>query len=175
MGVQEERAEVESKREALHRSGSRHGVVAAIFVGPEAQQPMTSVAEVQAIAGHGLEGDRYSRGAGTFPQKSPNQQLTLIEAEAVEAAARDYELEIDAGEARRNLLTRNVALNHLVGREFRIGEVRLRGLKLCEPCGHLEKLTGKQMIKAMRHRCGLRAEILCDGPIRVGDPITEGE
>jgi len=174
MGVQEKCAEVEPKREALQHSGSHHGVVAAIFVGPEAQQPMTSVAEVRAIAGHGLEGDRYSRGAGTFAAKSPNQQVTLIEAEALEAAARDYELEIDAGETRRNVLTRNVALNHLVGREFRIGEVRLRGLKLCEPCGHLEKLTGKQMIKAMRHRCGLRAEILCNGPIRIGDPVIAG-
>jgi MOSC domain-containing protein YiiM len=175
MDVHEECAEAEAKREAVQRSGSRQGVVAAIFVGPEAQQPMTSVAEVRAIAGHGLEGDRYSRGAGTFSQKSPNQQVTLIEAEALEAAARDYDLEIDGGETRRNLLTRNVALNHLVGREFLIGEVRLRGLKLCEPCGHLEKLTGKQMIKAMRHRCGLRAEILCNGSIRVGDPIKEGE
>jgi MOSC domain-containing protein YiiM len=149
-------------------------MVEAIFVGPEAQQPMTSVAEVQAVAGHGLEGDRYFRGAGTFSKKSPNQQLTLIEGEALEAAARDYDIEIAAGEARRNLLTRNVALNHLVGREFRIGGVRLRGLKLCEPCGHLEKLTGKQIIKAMRHRCGLRAEILCDGPIRVGDAVIAG-
>src|SRR5215831_11125718 len=114
MGVQEECVEVEPKREVVQRSGFREGVVAAIFIGPEAQQPMASVNEVRAIAGHGLQGDRYSRGAGTFPQKSPNQQVTLIEAEAVEAAARDYELEIDAAETRRNLLTRNVALNHLV-------------------------------------------------------------
>jgi len=70
-------------------------------------------------------------------------------------------------------LTCGMALNHLVGREFVIGGVRLRGLRLCEPCSHLEKLTGKQMIKALRHRGGLRAEILNDGMIKVGDIITE--
>lgn len=175
MSVQDDCKEFESRREFLKSAGGRCGVVAAIFIGPEARQPMISVSEVRGVAGHGLEGDRYYREAGTFSEKSPTNQVTLIESEALDAAARDYGLEIGAGDSRRNVLTRNVALNHLVGREFRIGEVRLRGLKLCEPCGHLEKLTGKQMIKALRHRGGLRAEILCDGPIKVGDVIMEQE
>src|SRR5947209_7190688 len=109
--------------------GSRWGIVAAIHIGPERLQPMISVPEVCAIAGAGLEGDRYCRQQGTFWKKSPANQLTLIEAEALEAAARDYEFEIAALESRRNLLTCGMALNHLVGREFQIGDVRLRGLK----------------------------------------------
>jgi MOSC domain-containing protein YiiM len=173
MSVQEGWAETESQRQSVRRAGTLHGVLEAIFIAPQARQPMTSVAEVRAIAGHGLEGDRYFREAGTFSKKSPTNHLTLIEAEALEAAARDYNLEISGRDSRRNLLTRNVALNHMVGREFRIGDVRLRGLKLCEPCGHLENLTGKKMIKALVHRGGLRAEILCDGPIRIGDAITD--
>lgn len=173
MGVQEDCLEVESNLEDPKTAGALHGVVTAIFISLEARQPMTSVAEVRAIAGQGLEGDRYSREAGTFSEKSPTNHVTLIEAEALEAAARDYGLDFAGIESRRNLLTRNVSLNYLVGREFRIGPVRLRGLKLCEPCEHLEKLTRKKLIKALRHRGGLRAEILCDGPIKVGDMITE--
>jgi MOSC domain-containing protein YiiM len=136
---------------------------------------MISVPGVRALTGCGLEGDRYSREAGTFSEKSPTNHVTLIEEESLEAAARDYRVVIAAEETRRNVLTRGIALNHLVGREFRIGEVRLRGLKLCEPCGHLEKLTAKKMIKALQHRGGLRAEILSGGLINVGDVIREKE
>ena len=120
------------------------GVVVAIHVGAERLEPMMPVPEVKAISGVGLEGDRYAREAGTFSQKAPSNQVTLIEQEALDAAARDYQLELSAAESRRNILTMGIALNHLVGREFRIGEVRLRGLKLCEPCSHLKKLTGKK-------------------------------
>src|SRR5690349_18663638 len=125
----------------LNRVGARWGVVAAIYVGPERLQAMVSVPEVRAIAGAGLEGDRYCRQQGTFWKGSPSNHVTLIEAEALEAAARDYGFEIAAEESRRNLLTCGMALNHLVGREFQIGEVCLRGLRLCEPCSHLQKLT----------------------------------
>jgi MOSC domain-containing protein YiiM len=128
---------------------------------------MSAVAEVRAIAGSGLEGDRYAA------KMKPGTQITLTETEALEAAARDYGIEIAHDDTRRNLLTRGVALNHLVGREFRVGAVRLRGMRLCEPCSHLEGLTGKEMIKALRHRGGLRAEILESGVIRVGDVIAE--
>jgi MOSC domain-containing protein YiiM len=147
------------------------GVVVAIHIGPVRLEPMTQVAEVKAIAGSGLDGDRYQREQGSFSKKLPRNQVTLIESEALEAAARDYELQLSAAESRRNILTEGIALNHLVGREFRIGEVRLRGLKLCEPCGHLKKLTGKDVIAALKHRGGLRAEILEGGMIRVGDEI----
>ena len=157
----------------LKNTGARWGVVAALMIGPERKESMISVPEVRAIAGAGLEGDRYCRERGTFSKKLPSNQVTLIEAEALEAAGRDYGLEVAAEESRRNVLTCGMALNHLVGREFQIGEVRLRGLRLCEPCTHLQNLTGKPVLKALRHRGGLRAEILSGGVIKVGERIME--
>ncbi len=158
---------------ALKHVGHRWGVVAGLFVGPKRLEPMVAVPEIRALAGCGIEGDRYCREEGTFSKKSPSNQITLIEMEALDAVAQDYGVAIAAEESRRNVLTCGMALNHLVGREFTIGSVRLRGLRLCEPCSHLERLAGKQMIKALRHRGGLRAEILNDGMIKVGDIITE--
>jgi MOSC domain-containing protein YiiM len=84
---------------------------------------------------------------------------------------RDYKIDIAAGNARRNIVTSDVPLNHLVGRDFRIGEVKIHGIRLCEPCSHLEGLTGKPVIKGLLHRGGLRAQILTQGVIRVGDKI----
>ena len=109
---------------------------------------------------------------GTFYKPAPDYELTLIEAEAIEALRRDYQVELAAGDARRNIVTRNVALNHLVGREFAIGDVRIRGIRLCEPCDHLQKVTGKSVIKGLLHRGGLRAQILTQGTIRVGDSVS---
>jgi MOSC domain-containing protein YiiM len=157
----------------LKHAGVRWGVVAALMIGLERKEPMISVPEVRAIAGAGLEGDRYCRERGTFSKKLPSNQITLIEAEALEAAERDYGIELTAEESRRNVLTCGMALNHLVGREFQIGEVRLRGLKLCEPCTHLQQLTAKAVLKALRHRGGLRAEIMGGGVIKVGEKIME--
>lgn len=179
MSTKTDCAELESRVAAgpavRKRVGGRWGVVAAIFVGPQARMPMASVAEVRARAGAGLEGDRYASAAGTFSNGHPNNQLTLVEEEALAAAVRDYGMTVSGAETRRNVLTCGISLNHLVGREFSIGDVRVRGLKLCEPCGHLEKLSGKELIKTLRHRGGLRAEILSDGVIKVGDLITEQE
>ena len=157
----------------LKNTGVRWGVVAALMIGPKRKEPMISVPEVRAIAGCGIEGDRYCREAGTFSKKSPSNQVTLIEMEALDAVAREYGFAIAAEESRRNVLICGMAVNHLVGRDFTVGGVRLRGLRLCEPCSHLEKLTGKQMIKALRHRGGLRAEILSSGVIKIGDKIME--
>ena len=168
-------SQVELRPDLLRRPAGRWGVVAAIFIGPEAGKAMVSVPEVRARAGAGLEGDRYASGAGTFSDGDPNTQLTLVEEEALAAAKRDYGVTVAGAETRRNLLTCGISLNHLVGREFRIGEVLVRGLKLCEPCGYLEKVTGKEVIKTLRHRGGLRAEIISDGAIKVGDVITARE
>ena len=87
------------------------------------------------------------------------------------ALQRDYQVEIDPGEARRNIVTRGVPLNQLVGREFEVGATRLRGTRLCEPCSHLEGLTRKGVVRGLVHRGGLRADILAEGTIRVGDDI----
>jgi MOSC domain-containing protein YiiM len=149
------------------------GRIDAIYIGPEPEKPMVSVHEVKAVPGRGLEGDRYFTKEGTFSKKDgPSREVTLIEVEAVEAASKAYEVVVDAGETRRNLVTSGVPLNHLVDKEFSVGSVRLRGVKLCEPCGHLERVTAKGVKKPLIHRGGLRAQILNEGTIRVGDEVS---
>src|SRR5207237_6925687 len=149
------------------------GTVESIHIAAAARTRMQSLDQARAIPGVGLEGDRYALRQGTFFKPLPDFELTLIEGEAVEALRRDYDVDLDSGEIRRNLVTRGVPLNHLVGREFRIGEVRIRGIRLCEPCSHLEALTGCPVIKGLRHRGGLRAQILSEGTIHVGDSVHE--
>jgi MOSC domain-containing protein YiiM len=145
------------------------GRIESIHIAIAAKTPTSRVDAVKAIPGKGLEGDRYALGIGTFFKPKPDHELTLIESEAIEALKRDYGVSIEPGNARRNIVTRDVALNHLVGREFLIGGVRIRGICLCEPCDHLEKVTGLSLIKGLLHRGGLRAQILTDGVIRTGD------
>jgi MOSC domain-containing protein YiiM len=133
---------------------------------------MEAVSEIQAVAGHGLEGDRYWQKQGTFSDKAgPDREITLIETEALEGLAREYNVELQAAESRRNLATRGVPLNHLVGQEFTVGTVRLRGIRLCEPCSHLAKVTGRAVLPGLVHRGGLRAQVLTDGVLRAGDRI----
>jgi MOSC domain-containing protein YiiM len=148
------------------------GTVEFIYIAPAATAPTLSMKEVLAIPGMGLEGDRYAMRQGTFFKPEPSFELTLIEAEAIEALKRDYNVELTPGEARRNLVTRGIALNHLVGRDFQIGEVKAHGIRLCEPCSHLQRLTGRPVIKGLIHRGGLRAQILTSGAIRIGDLLS---
>jgi MOSC domain-containing protein YiiM len=149
------------------------GAVASIHIAPAGTAPVISLGEIQAIAGKGLEGDRYYLQTGTY-SKTPGsgRQVTLIEIEAIEALKREYQIDIDAAQARRNIVTRGVALNHLIDREFAIGEVVLHGTRLCDPCSHLEKLTAKGTLRGLIHRGGLRADIVRGGIIRVGDVIA---
>jgi MOSC domain-containing protein YiiM len=150
------------------------GIVESIYIASAAAVPTRAVDAVLAIPRVGLEGDRYALKLGTFYKPHPDFELTLIEAEAIEALGREYGVELAAGDARRNLVTRRVALNHLVGKEFTVGDVRIRGIRLCEPCDHLQKLTGKPVIKGLIHRGGLRAQILSEGVIHAGDSVLEG-
>jgi len=150
-----------------------NGTVESIYIASAAEGRMEARDQVVAIPGAGLEGDRYALKQGTFYKPKPDYELTLIEAEAVEALRRDYQVELAAGDVRRNIVTRGVPLNHLVGREFRIGDVRIRGIRLCEPCDHLQRITGKQVIEGLCHRGGLRAQILTQGTIRIGDCVKE--
>lgn len=148
------------------------GEVIAIHTAPKDESAMESRPAVTAVAGQGLEGDRYFLGTGTYSDKPrPDRQVTLVESEALEALARDYGIALHPGATRRNITTRGVALNHLVDREFRVGDVRLRGIKLCEPCKHLEALLGVEVRPGLVHRGGLRCEILDGGEIRVGDRV----
>ena len=149
-----------------------NGSVHSIHITAVASEPTVSVEEVRAVAGQGLEGDRYFSGDGTY-SKTPGtgRQVTLIELETIEALERDYQTRIEPGKARRNIVTRSVALNHLVGREFSVGEVRLRGMRLNEPCNHLASLTDEKVKQGLVHRGGLRADIVSGGVIRVGDAV----
>ena len=148
------------------------GRVESIHIAPAAKSSMREVREILAVPGVGLEGDRYALRQGTFFRPEPDFELTLIEAEAMENAHREYGLELAPGGSRRNLVTRGVSLNQLVGREFQIGGVRIKGIRLCEPCRHLQELTGQLVIQALRHRGGLRAQILTEGTIRTGDVVS---
>ena len=149
--------------------GMSEASVVAIYTAPEKHEPVVARDEVDAVAGKGLEGDRYFNADGWDEAK---REITLVESEAIDAANRDYDLGLTAADMRRQIVTRGVALNHLVDREFTLGDVRCLGIKLNEPCNHLRKLAGKPLIKPMIHRGGLRAQILEGGTIRVGDPIT---
>lgn len=150
------------------------GTVVSIHIAAAAEGPMALVNEVRAVPEKGLEGDRYFHLAGTYSDNpGPFRQVTLIEIEAIEALRRDYRIDLNPGDSRRNIVTRGVPLNHLVGREFKVGEVTLRGIDLCEPCSHLEKLSRKGVQRGLIHRGGLRAHILTGGTIGVGDKIQE--
>jgi len=143
------------------------GTVEAIAIASAAEAPMTLVAEAAAHAGRGLEGDRYAEGAGTFSNPhSDGHELTLIEAEVVEA------LGLPPAEARRNVVTRGIDLNALVGRRFRVGEAECVGRRLCEPCAQLQRLTHPGILRDLVHRGGLRADILAGGAIRAGDAVV---
>lgn len=147
------------------------GQVIGIFISPQKGLPMQALEKAEAIAGKGLKGDRYFGQEGTI--KKGIRHVTLIEEEALAAVWRDYSLEFFPIETRRNLLTRNVSLNHLVGKAFQVGDVILRGIELSEPCGYLEKLSGKKIREALIHRGGLRAEIVASGEIKIGMPVLE--
>jgi MOSC domain-containing protein YiiM len=148
---------------------SFRGWVVSIHAAPRRGAPAVEVPQARVVPGQGLEGDRH------FGNTAPDRQLTLIEAEALEALHRDYGLPLNRGQARRQVVTRGVPLNHLVGREFRVGDVRLRGIRLCEPCEHLVSLTDPKVLRGLVHRGGLRAEILSEGVIRAGDLVRAAD
>lgn len=147
------------------------GVVELVAVAAEAEGPMKTVPSAEALAGRGLRGDRYAQGAGTF--SDPNgrgYELTMVEAEALEELAAGG-VDLDPADARRNLVVRGVALDDLIGKRFRVGEVECFGQRRCEPCAHLEKLTRPGVLRGLVHRGGLRADVLSDGEIHVGDRV----
>jgi MOSC domain len=144
------------------------GTVEAICVAVSAGEPAQTPEAVRAIAGRGLEGDRHVSGTGTFPSGPPGSALTLIAAEVCES----FSPALEPSEHRRNLVTRGIDLNGLVGHEFWVGEVRCRGMRLCEPCTVVQRYVGRPVLRALVHRGGLRADILGDGRIKRGDPVS---
>lgn len=138
---------------------------------------MRAQAEARAVPGKGLEGDRYFSGIGTFSPKTrkPDFEVTLIEQEKIEAFAQESGLPFTATRARRNIVTEGVDLNGLAGKEFYVGPVRIRGIRLCEPCDYLAKISFPETLKGLVNKGGLRAQILSEGIIRVGDAIRLAE
>src|SRR5215212_44630 len=147
------------------------GTVELIALASEAEGPMRAVSSAEAVDGRGLLGDRYERGAGTFSNpKGGGYDLTLVEAEALEELSAKG-VELSPIEARRNLVVRGIALDNLIGRRFKVGEVECYGQRRCEPCSHLERLTRTGVLRGLVHRGGLRADILSGGTIRTGDSV----
>jgi hypothetical protein len=153
---------------------SLRGTVAGLALAPAAEAPMHLVTTARARSGQGLDGDRYAVGRGTFSPRGrsrPGYDLTLIAEEVLDdlaAAGRSIGFEA----TRRNVLTRGIDVNALVGRTFRIADVPCAGQRLCEPCAHLERLSGPGVLRPLVNRGGLRVDLLGDGEIRVGDEIT---
>jgi MOSC domain-containing protein YiiM len=147
------------------------GRVEGIFISAEHGELPEPVDSVRALAGRGLEGNRYFFD-GDAP---PGIALTLIAAEAVEAMQREHGISIEPRESRRNVVTRGIDVNELVGKRFRVGDVECRGIELCEPCTSLQAMTKPGIIKGLAHRGGLNADILSDGEISVGDAVLADE
>ncbi|HUS34783.1 MAG TPA: MOSC domain-containing protein [Verrucomicrobiae bacterium] len=147
--------------------------VVEILIAEAAKLPMKTLTECDAVAGCGLQGDRYFSNSGTFspnPQK-PDFEITLIEKECVEAFARESGVAFTAADARRNIVTEGIQLNDLAGSQFTIGEVLLQGIRLCEPCTHLARISFPEVLQGLVHKGGLRAQIIRGGKLRVGDEI----
>jgi MOSC domain-containing protein YiiM len=142
------------------------GTVAGILVAAQAEAPLRRVDSVVALPGRGLEGDRYADGRGTFSAPGRGYEVTLVEADVLNA------IELSWEDARRNIVTTGISLNALVGRRFRIGSATCVGRRLAEPCSHLEKLARPGLLRPLVHRGGLRADILTDGTITTGDEVA---
>jgi MOSC domain-containing protein YiiM len=155
-------------RPELPATPTGNGTIEGIFVAPTAGAPAEALEEARAVAGVGLDGDRHSTGDGTFPSGMPGSALTLIEAEVCES----FDPPLEASVHRRNVVTRGIDLNALVGHEFTVGAVRCRGMRLCEPCTVVDGYASQPILRALVHRGGLRADILEDGVIRTGDTIA---
>ena len=157
------------------------GNVVSIHVAPEASAPMKAVTEARAVPGRGLEGDRYFAGTGFYSKTTSHggREVTLVEIEAVDALfggvlnaeGERLGIKLAPADTRRNIATSGVPLNHLVDREFWVGAVLMRGTRLCEPCKHLDELTQRGVMSGLIHRGGLRATMLNEGIIRVGDVV----
>lgn len=155
--------------------GSRVGAVEAIHITPETSGDPTAQQSIEAVAERGLKGDRYYHGEGLYniSEELEPHAITLIEAEALEAAEEDYGVNFEPGEHRRNITTRGVALNHLIGERFRVGNAVIEGGRLCEPCGYMQSLSEQpDAATALKHRGGLDAHIVETGTISVGDDIV---
>jgi hypothetical protein len=160
-------ADIAMARPPRAQADAARGVIEQICVAGRAGESVKLLGSAQAIPGRGLEGDRHTLGRGTFPSGVPGSALTLIQAEVCES----FEPALEPDEHRRNLVTRGIDLNSLVGYEFTIGDVRCRGMRLCEPCTVIDGYASRPLLRPLVHRGGLRADILTPGEIRPGDEL----
>lgn len=152
--------------------GSSTGFLAAIHIAPGASAPMVTLDEAELVAGVGLVGDRYATRTGTYSERHHiDRQVTLIEAETLDALARDHGIELSPDEHRRNLTTRGVPVAHLVGKYVQVGECVLYGGRLNVPCRYLQDLLGRQVFRPLIHRSGLNGRVIVGGKITPGDLI----
>lgn len=148
------------------------GRVEHLHIAPRSFLPMRSMQRLELVVGRGITGDRYSTGEGFYSDRpEEGRQVTLFEAETLEALLRDHKVTLVPSDHRRNVTVRDVPLNHLVGRRFRIGEVLLEGTRLSTPCRHIEQITGQDIFTILINRSGLHARILTGGEIALDDIV----
>lgn len=151
------------------------GKIVKLLISKDTQTPMLNVNQIVLEAGKGIFGDRYYNQIGTFSNKGeiePDRDVTLIEIEKIDTLNKEHNLDITAEDFRRNIVVKNCDLNSLVGKEFQIGEVVLKGLRLCEPCKYLaDKLNEKKTLSEMVHKAGLRAQIIKGGSIDLNSQV----
>jgi MOSC domain-containing protein YiiM len=146
-----------------------------IYIGPEDGGPVGAQPSVAAVAGAGLEGDRYFQGDMPVEQRDPTEEITLVGIEGIRAAAEESGLDITPADVRRNIVTEGVDVQELIGKRFWVGDVEVEGLQDNPPCAHLQKLAGKQLLKPLMGRAGIRGRIVGSGTIKQGDAIRLGD
>ena len=153
------------------------GMVLDIFIAENPESEMRSIPEASLVSGKGIEGDRYFCGKGTFSEKlknNPAAELTLIEKEEIDKFNVSQKQNNIYGDFRRNIVTEGFRLNDFVGKEFTIGDVKLKGIRLCEPCTYLAETVNPLVLPSMVGVAGLRAQIITSGTIRKGDIVKGG-
>ena len=145
------------------------GKISKLLISKSIESSMQNVNQVFLEVGKGIFGDRYYNQEGTFSNKGeiePDREVTLIEIEKINELNEEYNLSFKPEDFRRNIVVLNCDLNSLVDKEFQIGEVILKGIRLCEPCKYLaDKLDEKKALTQMVHKAGLRAQIIRGGSI----------
>jgi MOSC domain-containing protein YiiM len=152
------------------------GKVVGIYIAKNQGDQTILVDHAHVVPGMGIEGDRYFKTSiNPDAHPKPGREITLVEMEAIESMQEVDGVEITPGQTRRNIVTRGIVLNDLVGRLFHIGSIQLRGVRLCEPCQYLANQTDPRILRTMAHRGGLRADIITEGVIHINDSITTSE
>lgn len=147
-----------------------NGKVEGIFIASEERGPIQSVDTVNAVAGRGLEGDRYFK-AGDALNSEPTEEITLFESEAIEKANAETDIAVEPQDMRRNVMTSGLDLVALIGKRLRIGEVEVEAMEDNPPCRYLTELTGKDLLKPLIRKGGVRGRIVTSGTISSGDTI----